>query len=73
MWQLDEYGYKYRNYAVKSPRLLFGRPDWKCDKCERIFSGYNKLRDHIRETHAYAVAATVCGCILYSVQSQSIA
>lgn len=61
MKSLDGQGFKYQNFASKGMGGGFGRPDWICDKCKAIFAGYERLRQHKRDEHAYALIAAVCG------------
>ncbi|MEO9321191.1 MAG: hypothetical protein ABI361_11000 [Nitrososphaera sp.] len=71
MKSLDGQGFKYQNYASKEINGSFGRPDWICDKCRAVFSGYERLREHKRENHAYAIIAAVCGVELLSAISSA--
>ena len=56
--------FKFQNYAFTNG--LLARPNWKCDKCAKIFSGYNKLKLHKQQEHAYVVAAVVAAWLVSS-------
>ena len=58
--------FKFQNYAFASG--LLARPNWKCDKCARIFSGYNKLKLHKQQEHAYMIIVAIATWIVVSLK-----
>ena len=61
--------FKFQNYAFTTG--LLARPNWKCDKCMKIFSGYNKLKLHKQQEHAYVIAAAVVAWLVLSFKYHS--
>jgi hypothetical protein len=44
---------KYSLYFVPNLDNLRSLGAWQCDKCEKSFSSYKKLKSHERDVHSY--------------------